>query len=209
MPSDFYQRFYHLGVQATCPECGITRPLREFRKWWGSKRLLRTLCRKCEPEKSLKDMTPEERLTALDNQRAYVTPLRVEKLNEADRIAKRMARSGVMSRIKKSERLRSWALVLRLLRDERAWCRRNQITPASEEWEDFFKAYEVALTSALHRLGLIKSKRTPSEAEAQPGHWLYPETCARLREMYSRCPVVRGRRLYRDPGFLEWRANAQ
>lgn len=205
----YYDRFLHQGISAHCAGCNRTLRLHEFRKWWGSKRLLRTLCRKCEPEKSLKDMTPEERLTALDNQRAYVTPLRVEKLNEADRIAKRMARSGVATKIKKSERLRSWALVLRLLRDERAWCRRNQVTPASEEWEDFFKAYEVALTNALYRLGLIKSKRTPSEAEAQPGHWLYPETCARLREMYSRCPVVRGRRLYRDPGFLEWRANAQ
>lgn len=207
--NSYYARFLHLGVQAACPGCGRTLRLHEFRKWWGSKRVLRTLCAACEPEKTLAEMTPDERLAAMNNQRPYATPARVEQLNEADRAAQHAARSGVAIKIKKAQRLRTWAPLVRLLRSERTWCVKNQLTPASEEWEDFFKGYEAALTNALYRLGLIKSKRTPKAEETQPGHWLYPETCARLRELYSRCPVVRGRRLYRDPGFLEWRADAQ
>jgi hypothetical protein len=64
MTTDYYKRFLHLGVQATCPGCGLTLRLHEFRKWWGSKRLLRTLCIKCEPERALEDLTPEERRLA-------------------------------------------------------------------------------------------------------------------------------------------------
>ena len=51
MLTPYYTRYLHLGVQATCPGCRRTLRLHMFRKWWGEKRLLRTLCSVCEPAK--------------------------------------------------------------------------------------------------------------------------------------------------------------
>lgn len=207
MTTPYYQRFLHLGVQATCPGCGRTLRLHEFRKWWGKKRILRSLCAVCEPEKSFEAMTPTERLHAVDNQRPFATPTRMHNQNAADIKAKVQRNLAKADKRVKSKRNEAWAPLLRELRQEKAWCVRNQITPAAPEWGTFFEAYEAALTDALRKVLKHKGQITriePTPLECEPMRWLYPETLASLRRLYGACPVVRGRRLYRDPLCLSW-----
>jgi hypothetical protein len=202
----YYERFL---TKADCPRCGQARPLHEFRKWWGPKRMLRTLCVRCEPEKSLEQMTPEERITALDQQRAYVTPVRVARLNEADAMAIQQRRSTGTRRRHAAERVRAWSPTLKVLRAERLWAQQHAADPASPAWGRFFEAYEAALTDALRRAVAARgnASRTPSRIQptpdqADPMHWLHDITINTLRRLYSDCAPVRGRKLYRDPLFL-------
>ncbi len=207
MTTPYYERFLHLGVQATCPGCGRTLRLHEFRKWWGKKRILRSLCTACEPEKSFEAMTPTERRQAVDNQRPYATPMRMHNQNAADIKAKVQRNLAKADKRVKSKRTQAWAPLLRELRQEKAWCVRNRITPASPEWAVFFEAYETALTDALRKVIKHKGQTAriePTPAEQEPMYWLYPETRLSLRRLYASCPVVRGRRLYRDPLCLSW-----
>lgn len=205
MSTDYYKRFLHLGVQATCPECGITRPLREFRKWWGSKRLLRTLCRVCEPEKTLEELTPEQRQQALDNERAYATPARVERLNDADAMAQRQRRSTGAKRRHSAARTQAWAPMLHIFRMELDWCRKGKLAKyLSPERLVFFEAYEAALTDALSRAKTKRANSTSTTQVPHPKEFMFPETRASLARLYAACAASRGRRLSRDPVFLDW-----
>jgi hypothetical protein len=189
---------------AVCPGCDRALRLHEFRKWWGSKRLLRTLCISCEPEKALEDMTPWERERAVDNQRPYATPMRVARLNEAEVQAERRRRSTGATRRHSQARTQAWAPVLRVLRAERAWCQKNLLSPASPAWAAFFSAYETALADAL-RKAMARKAGTRSTTEVPEAHtFLYPETYRNLRALYGQCRPMPGRRLYRDPLCLAW-----
>lgn len=205
MPTSYYDRFLHLGVRADCPGCGRTLRLHEFRKWWGSKRTLRTLCLQCEPEKSLAAMTPEERITALDNQRPYVTPMRVARLNEAEAVDQRVRRVKSATLRHKAQRTRNWAPVLRALTAEHTWAQQHAQFPGSPAWGEFFEAYATALADAIRRVRTISTgtgRLTPLPEQAEPMHWLHEVTVHNLRRLYAACAPIPGRRLYRDPMFL-------
>ena len=200
-------RLLRMNISATCPGCNATHPLVHFRKWWGRKRLLRTLCRVCEPEKPLESMNPGERLHALDHQRPFATPTRIANLNAADSEAQKRRRSTGATRRHSAERTRAWAPLLKELRQEQGWAIRNQITPHSPAWAAFFEAYEAAITDAIRRVLKHKgqtSRIEPRPEEAHPTHWLYPETMRSLLRLYGACVPPPGRKGYRDPAFLEW-----
>lgn len=203
--TSYYARFLHLGVTADCPGCGRTLRLEEFRKWWGSKRTLRTLCPQCEPEKSLEDMTPEERITALDNQRPYVTPTRVARLNAADAAAETHRRKAGALQRRKAQRTRNWAPVLRALQAEHTWAQGHAQFPGSPAWGEFFAAYAAALSDAIRRVRAASSgtsRLVPLPEQTDPMHWLHEITINTLRRLYAACAPIPGRRLYRDPLFL-------
>lgn len=203
----YYDRFLHLGVQATCPGCGTTLRLHEFRKWWGKRRILRTLCKACEPEKALEDMTPDERLHALDNQRPFATPVRIARLNAEDAAAKVARARARGEKNATSRRIRAWAPLLKALNQERAWAIKNQITPHSPAWATFFESYEAALSDAIRRATQTRNQTrsiTLNATQAEPTRWLYPETMRSLLRLYGQCVPPPGRKSYRDPAFLEW-----
>ena len=211
MSTSYFEKYLGPVTLAHCPGCGGNFRLVRFRKWWGDKRLLRELCDTCEPEKKLNEMTSNERANAVAAGRLPLD--RALKIDDAQSERRRAARSmratTQMLGAHSKERRRNWARALTdMLRRERTWAENNQRTPASEEWDTFFQAYERALTNALQRINLhIKRKGAPlkpSMEEARPEHWVFEDTRAKLRELYSACPVVRGRRLYRDPAFLAW-----
>lgn len=193
-----------LVPMATCPGCERLLKLHLFRKWWGTKRIKRTLCVDCEPERGLEDLKPAERAAMVDLGRARATPTRVASLNEADAQAQRQRRATGAKRRHSMARTQAWSPTLRVLRGERAWCRKNLITPASTEWRAFFEAYETALNAALQLAGIKKRNSTSTTEVPAPETFLYPETRQSLRRLYASCPVVRGRRLYRDPLCLSW-----
>ena len=203
MPTSYYDRFLHLGVTADCPGCGRTLPLRDFRGVHS--RRLRPVCLHCAPEKSLEDMTPDERLTALDNQRPYATPMRVERLNAADAAAETRRRKAGALRRRKAERTRNWAPVLRALTAEHTWAQGHAQFPGSAAWGEFFAAYAAALSDAIRRVRAASSgtgRLTPLPEQTDPMHWLYDETVRSLKKLYAACAPIPGRRLYRDPMFL-------
>lgn len=193
-----------LVPMATCPGCNTLLKLQLFRKWWGSKRIHRTLCIQCEPERRLEDMTQAEREAVLEQGRTRVTPERLARLKEAAALAQRQRRSTGAKRRHSAARTLAWSPTMRVLRDERAWCQKNQITPASDEWRVFFEAYEAALNAALQLAGIKKRNSTSTTQVPEPYDFMYLETLQSLSRLYAACPVVRGRKMYRDPVFLEW-----
>lgn len=199
----YYDRFLHLGVRADCPGCGRTLPLRDFRG--VQSRRLRPVCLRCAPEKGLAAMTPEERITALDNQRPYATPERIARLNEAE-IAEQRARRVKSATLRhKAQRTRNWAPVLRALQAEHTWAQQHAQFPGSPAWGEFFTAYATALADAIRRVRTISTgtgRLTPLPEQAEPMHWLHEVTVHNLRRLYAACAPIPGRRLYRDPMFL-------
>lgn len=187
---------------ATCPGCSRELKLQEFRKWWGSKRMARTLCITCEPERRLEDMSASEREMLVRAGRA--TPARVAAINEAQTREQSQRRSTGAKRRHSMARTQAWAPMLRVLRDERQWCVKNRITPASPQWDAFFEAYAYVLSDMLRQATAKKRASTSTSVVPEPKTFLYPETLVRLRQLYSKCAPVRGRRFYRDPAFLAW-----
>lgn len=199
----YYDRFLHLGVRADCPGCGRTLPLRDFRG--VQSRRLRPVCLRCAPEKGLAAMTPEERITALDNQRPYVTPMRVARLNEAEAVDQRVRRVKSATLRHKAQRTRNWAPVLRALQAEHTWAQQHAQFPGSPAWGEFFEAYATALADAIRRVRTISTgtgRLTPLPEQTDPMHWLHEITVNNLRRLYAACAPIPGRRLYRDPMFL-------
>lgn len=216
--STYFDRFLRMHVRAECPGCARSLPLQAFRKWWGSKRTLRTLCAQCEPERAVTAMTPDERLSAMENQRPYATPARVTRLNEREAQASRRRRSTSAVRRHSRDRTQAWAPVLHALRKERDWCRGALLKlragagaaalDGAPPWAAFFSAYETALNEALRLAMLARNNRTQPRPEelAQPVHaYLHDGTLATLRALYGRCSPIRGRALYRDPQCLRER----
>lgn len=171
-----------------CPGCKQELFRSKFRKWWHGKRVLRDLCIACEPGMPAPD--------------AVLSEARVRR----DAEAKTQRRVFATTAARRVERKRAWADVLRALRAERDWCFEKRIAPTvPPAWRTFFEAYEAALSAGIARAVQQRSQTTRTylyDHEQDPMHWLYPETKGRLKELYAVCPVVRGRRSYRDPLFL-------
>ena len=213
MTTPYFEKFIGRIPPTPCPGCGGAFPLADFRKWWGSKRILRSLCIRCEPNKTLSEMTPEQRANAVAWERPGATRVKVRALNERDRVDRSRRASSAVRRVRSRERVRNWNEgILKRMRTERTWVERNLAgSPASDEWERFFEAYLRVLNDAISRIQLHAHARrgtgasvAPTDAQCQPRAWVYAETLARLRSLYSDCPVVRGRKTYRDPDFLSW-----
>jgi len=209
----YFEKFIGRIPPTPCPGCGGAFPLADFRKWWGSKRILRSLCIRCEPNKTLSEMTPEQRANAVAWERPGATRVKVRALDERDRVDRSRRASSAVRRVRSRERVRNWNEgILKRMRTERTWVERNLAgSPASDEWERFFEAYLRVLNDAIARISVHAHARrgtgasvAPTDAQCQPRAWVYAETLARLRSLYSDCPVVRGRKTYRDPDFLSW-----
>lgn len=207
--TSYFEKYLGPVTLAHCPGCGGNFRLVRFRKWWGDKRILRSLCDACEPEKKISDMTPSERANAVAAGRVDLE--RALALDDAHDARVRQTHSVGTLKAHASQRRRNWnAAVLRTLRHERDWAQRYMENAASQEWEAFFRAYARALHDAVNRIEQrLKGKGRgaplkPTMEEASPGYWLNADTRLKLKDLYSACPVVRGRRFYRDPAFLGW-----
>lgn len=209
---------------AHCEGCDRTLRLAHFRKWWGDKRLLRTLCDVCEPQKKLAEMSPEERANAVASGRA--NPDVVQRINETHSVrqAARTSSNRSQGRLRANNRLRriNWGrAIVHTLNVERAWAERNLQNPASDEWERFFEAYARALRAALERINVYLRSAARGMSRANLGgrnstplkptmedvdfrRWVFPETLQRLKNLYSACPIMRGRKPYREPALVRW-----
>lgn len=194
-----------LVPMATCPGCSRVLKLQLFRKWWGTKRIHRTLCIECEPERRLEDMTPNERDALLKAGKPRVTPRRVANLNANEADATRRRRATSAKRRHSVARTQAWAPLLHIFRTELDWCRKGRLGKyATQVHRDFFDAYEAALTDALARAKAKRGNSTSTSQVPPPEAFMFPETRASLARLYAACAASRGRRLSRDPAFLEW-----
>lgn len=193
-----------LVPMALCPGCSTQLKLQLFRKWWGTKRIKRTLCIECEPERRLESMTPEERDALMLAGKPRVTPARVARLNAEEAEAERRRRSLAGKRRHSAERTRAWSPTMRVLRAEKWWCMQHIEDAVTPEWRRFFEAYAAAVTDALHRAKLKKAQTSSTSAAPPPETFLFRETLQSLGRLYSACPVLRGRRHYRDPLCIVW-----
>jgi len=100
----------------TCPACGVPMRLNHFRRWAstpaGDKRMLHDVCNACEPERTLSEMTPEQRLRAVDADHPRARLLVVENMTDAERARaltsqKGRKRSQLLAR-HGQERRRAW-----------------------------------------------------------------------------------------------------
>lgn len=171
-----------------CPGCKQEVFRSKFRKWWHGKRVLRDLCVACEPGMDAPDAVPSEARVRRDAE------------------AKTRRRVFATTTARRAERTRAWADVLRALRAERNWCFEKRLAPACHPaWKEFFEAYERALIDGIARAVQQRSQTSRVslyDYEQDPMHWLYPETKGRLKELYSACPLTRGKRSYKEPLFL-------
>lgn len=71
-----------------CPSCGVRLHLHHFRRWAstpaGDKRILHDKCNTCEPERPLSEMTPKQRMRAVNADRPRARLLVVEGMNDAE-----------------------------------------------------------------------------------------------------------------------------
>lgn len=199
-----------------CPGCMNARPLHEFRRWAGSKRMLHEVCNVCIPDKRLSEMTPAERLDALDTDNLSVRGLRktvVEQMNAKElHLRRSKLRSSALKRHGHERRV-NWAQALfTKINKELDWVRRtgtSQRALNSPQWQAFLEAYRAVLKE-FNRLALIRAKRPaaplkPTMEDTDPATYIRPETVTKLHALFSACAdTVKGTRL-KDPWFLEWK----
>lgn len=216
MSTPYFEKYLGPVTLAHCAGCNRALRLVHFRKWWGNKRLLRTLCDACEPEKRLSEMTPEERANAAVAGRAssdFVQRINATQAANRAALTSEHISKGRLRENNRTRRLNWSRAILHTLVTERAWAERNLQNPASEEWERFFEAYARVLKDALERInmrlrdaarGRGQGALKPTMEEVDPARWIFPETLVRLKDLYSACPVIRGRKPYRSPAMLAW-----
>lgn len=197
-------------VERACPVCGVSKPLRFFKRWRGSKRVLHADCNACG-ERTLSAMSHAERLRAVTHGKINVSMATIERLRERDLMVRRVRIAGVQRAVHSGTRRRQWEKALGTrLRSERDWARRNLSNLPSDciGWREFFQAYITVLT-AMVALFVAKYNRVgtptmPTLEQAHPMQYTDPGTMRTLRGLYAKCVPIRGRRTFRDPWFLAW-----
>lgn len=110
------------------------------------------------------------------------------------------------------ERSVAWArAVVHRLRREIVWAHGHAVRPSTPaQWQKFFEVYVHTLrqinTRVTQRYSRPGTPINPTPEESNPMTYINPHTLTTLKELYSKCPVIPGRKLYRDPWCLEWRA---
>lgn len=108
-------------MQKICTQCEKSRPLQLFRRFSGRKKILRTICNVCDPPRTLRQMTPAQRVQEVHYGRA--NPLVVSSMAALERAQRYgIEVSGRSTRVQAGLRRRAWeAAILGPLQKEIAW----------------------------------------------------------------------------------------
>lgn len=208
-----------------CPLCRRAQRLVNFRRWSvrENARVLHDTCNKCTPEIPLSEMTPDQRERALAKGHGRATEARVDALNEREAEHKRVAIGTRVLVRNKQSRKNAWAAAVTTpLSAECTWAkatlanyklraeRMGERDPGN--WIAFLEAYVRVLEDGRRRakakLAARQKERNapihPSPDDANMQSYIFPESLATLRKLYSACVPLRGRRMPKDPAFLEW-----
>lgn len=197
-------------VERACPVCGVSKPLRFFKRWRGPKRVLHADCNACG-ERPLSAMTHAERLRAVANGKVNVSMATIERLQQRDLMVRRVRIAGVQRAVHSGTRKRQWEMALGTrLRSERDWARRNLANLPSDcvGWAEFFQKYITVITAMLAlfvaKYNRVGTPTMPTVEQAHPMQYTDLGTMRTLRDLYRKCVPIRGRRFFRDPWFLTW-----
>lgn len=208
-----------------CPLCQRSLRLVNFRRWsvHQSARILHETCNDCTPEIPLSEMTPDQRERALAVEHGRATTRVVDKMNARDEALKRAAVGTRVRQRNQQARKNAWAAaVTTKLFGECTWAkatllnyklraeRMGERDPGN--WIAFYETYVRILEDAKRRCKAKLAARQkalnapiqPSETDADIRSYVFPESLATLRKLYSACVPLRGRRMPKDPAFLEW-----
>lgn len=108
-------------MQKICTQCEKSRPLQLFRRFSGRKKILRTICNVCDPPRTLRQMTPAQRVQEVHYGRA--NPLVVSSMAALERAQRYgFEVSGRSTRVQAGLRRRAWeAAILGPLQKEIYW----------------------------------------------------------------------------------------
>lgn len=108
-------------MQKICTQCEKSRPLRLFRRFSGRKKILRTICNVCDPPRTLRQMTPAQRVQEVHYGRA--NPLVVSSMAALERAQRYgIEVSGRSTRVQAGLRRRAWEeAILGPLQKEITW----------------------------------------------------------------------------------------
>lgn len=200
-----------------CPQCGVLRLLKDYRRWRGGQRVLHALCNTCDPEKRFSEMTPTQRMRAVDADRPGARLLVIENMNDAEQMARRHATSRERLAYHAKERRKAWreAIGARVA-DEHAWALRALASAEqvrflernAENWVEFFRSYAQVMRLMRERIDVLAKKKyapvKPTPEQCDPCYYADASTRASLRRLYSACRPIPNRRMYRDPWCLSW-----
>ena len=217
-----------------CPQCGAMRLIKDFRRWRGGKRVLHDVCNACDPERALSEMTPKQRMRAVEADRPRARLVMVENMNDAERQAHRLATSRERLAYHAKERRKAWREGIGArVADEHEWAQRalgvaermagvvDGYSPAMPNrrlaapqagawaaWVEFFRSYVQVLRLMRERIDVLAKQKyapiRPTAEQCDPCTYADASTRTSLRLLYGACRPIPGRKMYRDPWCLSW-----
>ena len=179
----YFARFHGPVTLRECPRCCTAYRLVSFRRedpTHPDKRTLQHICNACDED--------ERRMRERE-----VVP----------------STAQLVRRSYQRRRKLNWSVLLfRRLQRERTWAQHHAQLAVHPLWERFFQAYAQTLRS-VHAKATLASRKpnapiNPTPKEVNPHTYTDAHTIRTLKELYSSCPVIKGRKMYRDPWFLDW-----
>lgn len=199
-----------------CPQCGAMRLIKDFRRWRGGKRVLHDVCNACDPERRISELSPAQRMRAVDADRPRARLLVVENMNDAEREKRRQATSRERLAYHAKERRKAWREGIGArVADEHEWAQRALGVAermagvgAWAAWVEFFRSYVQVLRLMRERIDVLAKQKyapiRPTAEQCDPCTYADASTRTSLRLLYSACRPIPGRKMYRDPWCLSW-----
>jgi hypothetical protein len=192
------------------------RLIKDFRRWRGGKRVLHDVCNACDPEKALSEMTPKQRMRAVEADRPRARLVMVENMNDAEQMERRHATSRERLAYHAKERRKAWREGIGArVADEHEWAQRALSVAermagvgAWAAWVEFFRSYVQVLRLMRERIDVLAKQKyapvKPTPEQCDPCYYADASTRASLRLLYGACRPIPGRKMYRDPWCLSW-----
>jgi hypothetical protein len=192
------------------------RLIKDFRRWRGGKRVLHDVCNACDPERRISELSPAQRMRAVDADRPRARLLVVENMNDAEREKRRQATSRERLAYHAKERRKAWREGIGArVADEHEWAQRALGVAermagvgAWAAWVEFFRSYVQVLRLMRERIDVLAKQKyapiRPTPEQCDPCTYADASTRTSLRLLYSACRPIPGRKMYRDPWCLSW-----
>jgi len=191
-----------------CISCGVNRPLSDFRRWLGAKKVRSTVCCVCHPRKTPRTMSPRQRINEAAHGRQHLLVMQV--MNDVRRTDLRRRLSDKLTQHQSRRRKEAWRLEVRQrLINQATWAKR-MLTESDASLVAFAREYRDVLEYVLgetQKLAGRTAKGTPvypTERERNPRTYIDDAVYARLTDLYAQAGEAFMRRRFKEPDFVNW-----
>ena len=191
-----------------CPSCGVSRPLSDFRRWLGNKKIRSAVCCKCHPRKTPRTMSPRQRINEAAHGRQHLLVMQV--MNDQARVALRRRLSEKLTDHQSRRRKEAWHLEVRQrLINQTSWAKRmvRESDPTLVALGQGYLEVLAHILGETSRLAARTVKGTPiypTERERNPRTYIDDATYARLTDLYAQAGDAFMRRQFKEPDFVNW-----